>query len=102
MSLAARAEVQESHAREPYPVHARPGQTLREALNAALPDTPQRGAMAGPSGGLMSWGLRPLSGGRFMVSFAESMPAPMAPRTPQSGDAAAAQADEPARQLAAG
>ncbi len=80
-----------------------PGMTaLREALNAALPDTPQRGAMAGPSGGLMSWGLRPLSGGRFMVSFAESMPAPMAPRTPQSGDAAAAQADEPARQLAAG
>jgi len=39
MSLAARAEVQESHAREPYPVHARPGQTLREALNAATPIT---------------------------------------------------------------
>ena len=39
MALAARAEVQESHAREPYPVHARPGQTLREALNAATPIT---------------------------------------------------------------
>ena len=39
MALAARAEVQESHAREPYHVHARPGQTLREALNAATPIT---------------------------------------------------------------
>lgn len=39
LTLAAQAEVQESHAREPYPVHARPGQTLREALNAATPIT---------------------------------------------------------------
>jgi predicted secreted Zn-dependent protease len=39
LTLAAQAEVQESHALEPYPVHARPGQTLREALNAATPIT---------------------------------------------------------------
>ena len=39
MALAAQAEVQESQALEPYPVRARPGQTLREALNAATPIT---------------------------------------------------------------
>ncbi len=39
MALAAQAEVQESHALDPYPVHARSGQTLREALNAATPIT---------------------------------------------------------------
>jgi len=35
----ARAEVQEEHEHAPYPVHARTGQTLREALNAATPIT---------------------------------------------------------------
>lgn len=47
---------------------------LREALNAAPPDAPLRGAMAGPTGGLMSWGLRALSGGRLLLSFAAPVP----------------------------
>lgn len=47
---------------------------LREALNATLPDEPMRGAMAGPSGGLLSWGLRALSGGRLLLSFAAPVP----------------------------
>lgn len=45
---------------------------LREQLNAHGPD-PVSGAMAGPDGGLLSWHLRPLGGGRIMVRFA---PAP--------------------------
>lgn len=49
---------------------------LREALHAALPDQPVRGAMAGPAGGLLSWGLRGLSGGRLLLSFAAPMPTP--------------------------
>ncbi len=53
---------------------------LCEALNRALPDQPVRGAMAGPSGGLLSWGLRALSGGRIMLSFSASMPAAPVPR----------------------
>ncbi|RQP06220.1 MAG: PAS domain-containing protein [Paracoccus sp. BP8] len=47
---------------------------LREALNAAHPDEPLRGAMAGPAGGLLSWGLRGLSGGRLLLSFAAPVP----------------------------
>lgn len=35
----ARAEVLEEHTHAPYPVHARAGQTLRAALNAATPIT---------------------------------------------------------------
>ena len=38
-TTAAQAEVQEEHEHAPYPVHARAGQTLREALNAATPIT---------------------------------------------------------------
>ncbi len=47
---------------------------LRQALNASLPEEPVRGAMAGPSGGLLSWGLRGLSGGRLLLSFAAPVP----------------------------
>lgn len=50
--------------------------TLCELLNTELPDQPVRGAMAGPSGGLLSWGLRALSGGRFLLSFSAPVPAP--------------------------
>ncbi|RCW83872.1 PAS-domain containing protein [Paracoccus lutimaris] len=80
-----------------------PGLTaLREALNAALPDEPLRGAMAGPSGGLMSWGLRPLSGGRVLISFANAMPAPVAPRLPQSAEVAPKLPGDPPAQRAIG
>jgi PAS domain-containing protein len=48
--------------------------TLREALHGTLPLQPVRGAMAGPAGGLLSWGLRGLSGGRLLLSFAAPMP----------------------------
>lgn len=48
---------------------------LREALAGALPDQPLQGAMAGPQGGLLRWGLRSLSGGRFLLSFALPVPA---------------------------
>lgn len=34
---AAQAEVTEEHAQRPYPVHAQPGETLRQVLNAATP-----------------------------------------------------------------
>lgn len=47
---------------------------LREALNAALPEEPLRGAMAGPACGLLSWGLRGLSGARLLLSFAAPVP----------------------------
>lgn len=47
---------------------------LRDALHGALPDQPVRGAMAGPAGGLLSWGLRSLSGGRLLLSFAAPVP----------------------------
>ncbi|HRM73312.1 MAG TPA: PAS-domain containing protein [Paracoccus sp. (in: a-proteobacteria)] len=67
---------------------------LRAALDAALPDAPLRGAMAGPAGGLMSWVLRPLSGGRFLISFADAMPAPAAPRLPQGEDVAPLRSDD--------
>ena len=80
-----------------------PGLTaLREALNAALPDEPMRGAMAGPSGGLMSWGLRPLSGGRVLVSFAHAMLPPAMPRAPQVDEASPRDAKDPAAQRATG
>lgn len=62
-----------------------PGLTaLCRMLNTALPDKPARGAMAGPSGGLLSWGLRPLSGSRVLLSFSAPVPAPSAPK--ESGD----------------
>lgn len=48
--------------------------TLREALDSALLDEPLHGAMAGPAGGLLSWELRGLSGGRLLLCFAASMP----------------------------
>lgn len=58
-----------------------PGLTaLCEALNTTLPDQPVSGAMAGPSGGLLSWGLRTLSGGRILLNFSTPVPAPSAPR----------------------
>ena len=38
---AAHAAVTEEHAQRPYPVHAQPGETLRQALNAATPITEQ-------------------------------------------------------------
>ena len=79
-----------------------PGLTaLREALNAALPDEPLRGAMAGPAGGLMSWVLRPLSGGRFLVSFADAMPA-AAPRAAQGEDVSSLRPDDLSVQRATG
>ena len=80
-----------------------PGLTaLREALNAALPDEPLRGAMAGPAGGLMSWVLRPLSGGRFLVSFADAMPAAAAPRAAQGEDVSSLRPDDLSVQRATG
>ena len=54
--------------------------SLREAMNGAQPEAILRGAMAGPSGGLLSWGLRGLSGGRLMLSFQAPVPATAAPR----------------------
>ncbi|ABL70862.1 PAS-domain containing protein [Paracoccus denitrificans] len=69
---------------------------LREALNAALPDEPLRGAMAGPAGGLLSWGLRGLSGARLLLSFAAPVPslpvgrdAPRAAHDPEPAERAA-------------
>jgi len=55
---------------------------LREALDGVLPDRPMRGAMAGPAGGLLSWGLRGLSGGRVMLSFAAPVPGLPVPGLP--------------------
>ncbi|MFC3571355.1 PAS-domain containing protein [Paracoccus simplex] len=67
---------------------------LREALMSALPDEPLRGAMAGPSGGLLSWGLRGLSGGRLLLSFAAPVPTlPLGRDVPVAADAAPAAAD---------
>ncbi|SIQ14156.1 PAS domain-containing protein [Paracoccus thiocyanatus] len=70
--------------------------TLRDALNAALPDEPMRGAMAGPAGGLLFWGLRGLSGARLLLSFAAPVPALASGREP----ARAAEGPEPARDAA--
>ena len=47
---------------------------LRDALGRALPDEPLRGVMAGPAGGLLSWSLRGLSGGRLLLGFAAPIP----------------------------
>ncbi|WP_347267066.1 PAS-domain containing protein [Paracoccus sp. (in: a-proteobacteria)] len=48
---------------------------LHAALQAQATDQPLQGAMAGPSGGLLAWGVRGLSGGRVLVSFALPVPA---------------------------
>ncbi|KRW95530.1 PAS-domain containing protein [Paracoccus sp. MKU1] len=69
---------------------------LREALNAVLPDEPLRGAMAGPAGGLLSWGLRGLSGARLLLSFAAPVPALPVGRAPPR----AADGSEPAKDAA--
>ena len=61
-----------------------------------------RGAMAGPAGGLMSWVLRPLSGGRFLVSFADAMPAAAAPRAAQGEDVSSLRPDDLSVQRATG
>lgn len=51
-----------------------PGLTaLRDALNVQLAEEVLRGALAGPSGGLLSWSLRGLSGGRRMLRFQEAV-----------------------------
>ena len=72
---------------------------LRRGAERSLPTRPSARRHGRPLGRrLMSWGCDPLSGGRFMVSFAGQCPRRWRPRTPQSGDAAAAPADEPARQ----
>ncbi|ATQ55381.1 PAS-domain containing protein [Paracoccus yeei] len=47
---------------------------LRDALNRPLAEATLGGAMAGPSGGLLTWGLRGLSGGRLLLSFQAPMP----------------------------
>lgn len=46
---------------------------LCDALGAPLPDEPVGGAMAGPSGGLLSWRIRPLLGGSFLLKFGSPM-----------------------------
>ena len=74
---------------------------LCRMLNAALPDKPVRGAMAGPAGGLLSWGLRPLSGGRLLLSFSAPVPAPSAPKEDGAPKSGLVEAD-PARQQAVG
>ena len=48
---------------------------LRDALHLPLPEDALRGAMAGPQGGLLSWRLRALSGGRVLLSFQSPVPA---------------------------
>ncbi len=61
--------------------------SLREALNAVLPEEPLLGAMAGPAGGLLSWGLRGLSGGRLLLSFAAPVPTmPVGREVPRVAD----------------
>lgn len=47
---------------------------LREALNGPVSEEPVRGAIAGPQGGLLSWTLRGLSGGRLMLCFQAQVP----------------------------
>lgn len=42
---------------------------LREVLTQPLPDQVVRGAMGGPMGGLLSWNLRGLTGGRRLLAF---------------------------------
>ncbi|MDS9466767.1 PAS-domain containing protein [Paracoccus sp. MBLB3053] len=46
--------------------------SLRHALHNLAPEGALGGAMAGPNGGLLSWDLRMLSGGRLMLSFSVS------------------------------
>ncbi|KGJ05675.1 PAS domain-containing protein [Paracoccus halophilus] len=80
-----------------------PGLTmLREALNDALPEHALSGAMAGPSGGLLSWGLRPLSGGRFLLIFSTPMPAPSPSRNAARPDGATPHETDQGRRRALG
>ena len=60
---------------------------LRELLRTHVSDAAS-GAMAGPGGGLLSWSLRPLGGGRVMVRFAHSAPAAAPGGTPRKPAAA--------------
>lgn len=55
---------------------------LSDAVHAPLPDEPLRGAMIGPAGGLLSWRLRALSGGRVMVGFQPPVPTGAPARLP--------------------
>lgn len=48
---------------------------LREALNGPIAEDPVRGAIAAPTGGLLGWSLRGLSGGRMMLCFQAPMSA---------------------------
>lgn len=57
-------------------------QNLRRALAAERGDAPLQGAIAGPDQGLLSWRVRPLSGGRRMVNFAAAMTGAGAPAGP--------------------
>ena len=52
-------------------------QNLRRALATDRGDAPLQGAVAGPDQGLLSWRVKPLSGGRRMVSFATAVPGGM-------------------------
>ncbi|UXU75777.1 MULTISPECIES: PAS-domain containing protein [unclassified Paracoccus (in: a-proteobacteria)] len=64
---------------------------LRLALDRMPLAHPAQGAMAGPNGGLLSWGLRSLSGGRVLLSFAAPLPAPPSQLVaPEPGQDAAA------------
>lgn len=46
---------------------------LRQALSGTKTGQVERGVIAAPSGGLLSWSVRPLSGGRAMVGFTVSV-----------------------------
>lgn len=49
--------------------------SLRGALSAERSDAPLQGAIAGPDRSILSWRVRPLSGGRRMVQFAPAVTA---------------------------
>src|SRR5690606_30801084 len=55
---AAHAAVTEEHAQRPYPVHAQPGETLRQALNAATPITEQGKRFPGHTRWNVRWTFR--------------------------------------------
>ncbi|MDT1062782.1 PAS-domain containing protein [Paracoccus sp. CPCC 101403] len=67
---AARAGVEDQVARWSASCGESPGlNTLCQSVRAPSSAGPLRGALVGPAGGLLAWCLRPLSGGRVMLSF---------------------------------
>lgn len=71
-------------------------QALRAALSGSRVDGRRSGAIAGPDRSLLSWRVRPLSGGRRMVLFEQAVPA--APAEVGTGGSA----DLPAKAVRAG